>query len=45
MDCIGENQYKGKIAGYVGSKDYIVNISKEEGHLLDILCEENDIKM
>lgn len=42
---IGENQYKGRIAGYVGSKGYIVNISKEEGHLLAILCEENNIKI
>lgn len=42
---IGENQYKGRIAGHVGSKGYIVNISKEEGCLLAILCEENDIKM
>jgi hypothetical protein len=43
--CVVENQYKGRIAGYVGSKGYIVNISKEEGHLLAILCEENDIKI
>ena len=41
--CISENQYKGKIAGYVGAKGYIVNISNEETRLLAILCEENNI--
>lgn len=42
---IGENQYKGRIAGYVGSKGYIVNLSNKQGLLLAILCEENNIKI